>query len=148
MRVMTGLRLFRLSERSAKLTWVANWAGVDQSLIGNKFMLYVSKKQDDVLSYCSNDGAECVIKEEDISIDDRSYTSAEVLEPGTLYYWLLVVSGDDCDKYRGIKSFSSCGLQPSPINPSEGQPVTITPMVNMPEGLGIRRAGLLQPDSG
>jgi hypothetical protein len=76
----TNLSVTHESDTKATLTWTHGTGGVIQKI-------YVGANKGVVEGRCVDLG--CVVKAENVGVNQESYTTANVLASGTIYYWIV-----------------------------------------------------------
>ena len=90
-------------------------------------MLFVGANLNEVKNNCPGTASPaCVVKEEELRNNQTSYTTGDVLSPGTVYFWKVVNYKDaDCSKDARTKALSSCLDAPKPLTVNVGSTVVL-----------------------
>lgn len=130
----TNIVITRASATSASLTWTPGQNGVSQRI-------YIGANKAKVEANCPSGvgpGTGCVEKNTSLSPTRNSYTTGNVLSPGTIYYYKIVTYKDStCSSNSVTKmSLSSCLVSPSNASLSLGDTVTINTNVSASSEIG------------
>ncbi|MEW6718061.1 MAG: hypothetical protein AB1345_11235 [Chloroflexota bacterium] len=120
----TNLVVSRISPNQGRIDWTPGGGGVEQRL-------YVGANKAEVEAGCPGLASPaCAVKEEGLATSTNTYTTGNVLTPGTLYYWRIVNFKDNtCQPASITKSLSSCALSPASITLEVGQKSYLTEMI-------------------
>jgi len=107
----TNLTATRVSASQATFSWTPGTGGAEQRL-------YVGANKAEVEAGCPGiDSPACAVNLTGLPESQSSYTTANVLAPGTVYYWQIVNwQSESCTVASSTRTLlSSCGLSPSTL---------------------------------
>ena len=107
----TNLTATRVSSSQATFSWTQGTGGAEQRL-------YVGVNKAEVEAGCPGiSSPACAVNLTGLPESQSSYTTANVLAPGTVYYWQIVNwQSESCTAGSSTQTLlSSCSLSPSPL---------------------------------
>jgi len=117
-----------ISPTKATVSWTPGTNGVSQSI-------YAGTNKTEVEQNCPagiGPGKSCVVAATELDASQTSYTTGEVLSPGTVYYWRVVTFKDSACSANSstARALSSCLLSPASAAMVAGASLTFTESVN------------------
>ncbi|SRR5581483_1037276 len=124
----SNLNVTAVSPTKATASWTPGSNGVSQSI-------YAGTDKTEVEKNCpagAGPGLSCAVADTGLSATQTSYTSGDVLSPGTVYYWRVVTYKDSgCSSASTtVRAVSSCLLSPASATLTVGSTQVFTTSVN------------------